>query len=210
MQCILGVGLTDKSSMRPSERVSGPHDVFDALYFLLVAAPVLHGSFFSLGQRVLQRPNPLGRRAQTLLQLRKLAAQICVITNQLSEREAQSNKTQSCSGSSYIHVSHILQICKWGYYNTINNKKTRCKKCNCSQGEEQELTYLTNLFVNFCKLFQVVLEKGDLLFLCWTPPALIRLQLRALKHTQLQLHIKHIQKHHRLFESNAVLCHLVV
>lgn len=83
-----------------------------------------------------------------------------------------------------IHVSHILQICKWGYYNTSKN-------CNCSQGEEQELTYLTNLFVNFCKLFQVVLEKGDLLFLCWTPTALIRLQLRALKHAQIQLHIKH-------------------
>ncbi len=42
---------------------------------------------------------------------------------------------------------------------------------------------ISDLFVNFCKLIQVVLQKGDLLFLCGTASAVVQLQLRALKHS---------------------------
>uniref|UniRef100_A0A3B1JIT1 Transmembrane protein n=1 Tax=Astyanax mexicanus TaxID=7994 RepID=A0A3B1JIT1_ASTMX len=51
--------LTNQSSVRAAERVSGPHNFLDALHFLLVAAPVLHGSLFGLLQCTLQRPNSL-------------------------------------------------------------------------------------------------------------------------------------------------------
>jgi hypothetical protein len=56
------------------------------------------------------------------------------------------------------------------------------------------------LFVDFCKLFQVVLQKGDLLFLSSTAPCIIRVHLSALQktyilllHLSFALHLRHTQ-----------------
>lgn len=77
------VYVTDERSMGSAEGSAGPHHIFDSLHFLLVAMAVLHGSFFCLLQRTLERLNSLGCRPKTFLQFWKLAAQICIVTYQL-------------------------------------------------------------------------------------------------------------------------------
>ena len=66
--------------------VLGPHGVFDPVHFLLVALAVHHGPLLGVSQCSLQGLNSLSSRPQTLLQLWKLAAQICIVTNQLRDR----------------------------------------------------------------------------------------------------------------------------
>uniref|UniRef100_A0A8B9KV95 Transmembrane protein n=1 Tax=Astyanax mexicanus TaxID=7994 RepID=A0A8B9KV95_ASTMX len=75
--------LTNQSSVRAAERVSGPHNFLDALHFLLVAAPVLHGSLFGLLQCTLQRPNSLSRRASPLRQRFSSASSLWMLSFRL-------------------------------------------------------------------------------------------------------------------------------
>ncbi len=70
--------------MGSAEWIASPHHIFDALYFLLVAVAVLHGSFLRLLQRTLERLDSLSCRTKTLLQFWKLTAKICIVTYQLS------------------------------------------------------------------------------------------------------------------------------
>lgn len=76
--------LTYLGGVWPAEGGASPHHVFDALHFLLVAVAVLHGSLLGLLQRPLQGLDSLGGGAKTLLQLRKLAAEIGVVAHQLT------------------------------------------------------------------------------------------------------------------------------
>lgn len=71
-----GVGTTESGA--------SPHHVFDALHFLLVAVPILHGSFLRLLQRALQGLDPFGCGPETFLQFGELASQVCIVTHQLS------------------------------------------------------------------------------------------------------------------------------
>lgn len=66
-------------SVGTTEWVASPHDVFDALHFLLVAVAILHGSFLRLLQRALQGLDPLGCGPETFLQFWKLTSQICIV-----------------------------------------------------------------------------------------------------------------------------------
>lgn len=60
-----------------------PHGVLDAVHLLLVAPAVHHGSLLGIPQCSLQGLNSLSSRPKTFLQLWKLTAQICIVTNQL-------------------------------------------------------------------------------------------------------------------------------
>lgn len=73
---LCGVGTT--------ESIASPHHIFDALHFLLVAMPILHGSFLRLLQRALQGLDPFSCRPETFLQFGKLTSQVCIVTYQLS------------------------------------------------------------------------------------------------------------------------------
>lgn len=73
---LCGVGTT--------ESIASPHHIFDALHFLLVAMPILHGSFLRLLQRTLQGLDPFSCGPETFLQFGKLTSQVCIVTHQLS------------------------------------------------------------------------------------------------------------------------------
>lgn len=81
--------LTYLRGVGPAEGGASPHHVFDALHFLLVAVAVLHGSLLGLLQRALQRLDPVSCGPKTLLQLRQLAAKVCVVTHQLTHARTQ-------------------------------------------------------------------------------------------------------------------------
>lgn len=82
--CEQGACVTYLCSMGTAEWIASPHHIFDALHFLLVAAAVLHGPFLRLLQCTLQRLNSLSCRPKAFLQLWKLTAKICIVTDQLS------------------------------------------------------------------------------------------------------------------------------
>lgn len=75
---------TDLCSVGSTERIANPHHIFNALHFLLVAVPILHGSFLRLLQRALQGLDPFGGGPQTFLQFRELTSQIRIVVYQLS------------------------------------------------------------------------------------------------------------------------------
>ena len=66
--------------------VLGAQRLLDAVHLLLVALAVLHGALLGGPQDPLQGLDPLRRGPQTLLQLGQLAAQICVVPDQLEHR----------------------------------------------------------------------------------------------------------------------------
>lgn len=87
--------LTDLCGEAPPRHVLGPDGLFDAVHFLLVALAVPHGVLLGLLQGVLQRLDPLGRRPQALLQLGQLAAQVCVVSDQLRSRKSFEGNTRT-------------------------------------------------------------------------------------------------------------------
>lgn len=60
-----------------------PHGVLDAVDLLLVTPTVHHSPLLCIPQCSLQGLNSLSSRPKTFLQLWKLTAQICIVTNQL-------------------------------------------------------------------------------------------------------------------------------
>lgn len=89
-----GAWVTYQSSMRPAEWIPGPHHIFDALHFLLVAVAVLHGAFLRFLQCTLQRLDSVSCRPKTFLQFWKLTAKICIVTHQLSQTQHTQEHTQ--------------------------------------------------------------------------------------------------------------------
>lgn len=79
--------------MGAPQRALCPHGVLDAVDLLLVAPTVHHGALLGIPQCSLQGLNSLSSRPKTFLQLWKLTAQICIVTNQL-EGERERGMTQ--------------------------------------------------------------------------------------------------------------------
>ena len=80
--------------MGASQRILGPHGVLDAVDLLLVAPAVDHGALLGVPQCRLQGLNSLSSRPQTLLQLWKLTAQICIVTNQLEKGRGKTERNR--------------------------------------------------------------------------------------------------------------------
>lgn len=74
---------TNLSSMGAPQRILRPHGIFDAVHLLLITTTIHHGAFFGVPQCSLQGLNSLSSRPKPFLQLWKLTAQICIVTNQL-------------------------------------------------------------------------------------------------------------------------------
>lgn len=101
--------LTDLSGVAPPGHVLGPDGLFDAVHLLLVAFAVACGVLFGLLQGRLQGLDPLSRSTQTLLQFRKLTAQVCIITHQLEEEE-QGERKRDAVTNSFSHISCPLYL----------------------------------------------------------------------------------------------------
>lgn len=82
--CVCAQRRTDLCSVGSTERIASPHHIFNALHFLLVAVPILHGSLLRLLQGALQGLDPFGGGPQTFLQFRELTSQIRIVVYQLS------------------------------------------------------------------------------------------------------------------------------
>lgn len=67
------------------EQVFGPHGLFDAVNFLLVAFAIPHGWLFCIFQSSFQSFHSLRCRPKTLLQFGQLTAELSVIPNELEE-----------------------------------------------------------------------------------------------------------------------------
>ena len=78
--------LTDLGGEAPPRHVLGTHRLLDAVHLLLVALAVPHGALLGVLQGVLQSFDALRRGPQTLLQFGQLAAQVCVVSDQLRGR----------------------------------------------------------------------------------------------------------------------------
>lgn len=91
---------TDLSRMGAPQSILAPHGIFDAIHLLLITAAVHHGAFFGVPQCSLQGLNSLSSRPKPFLQLWKLTAQICIVTNQLQ------------GGGETTNVGHHVNIVK--------------------------------------------------------------------------------------------------
>lgn len=76
-------GFSDLSRMPSPGHVLRPDCFLDAVYFLLIAFPIPRSIFLRFFQCRFQSFHSLGCSSQSLLQLGKFAAKICIITYQL-------------------------------------------------------------------------------------------------------------------------------
>ena len=63
------------------------HGLLDTFHFVLVAFTVLHGAFFGLFERNLQRLDSFHCRLETFLQLGQLASQVRVVPHELVDQD---------------------------------------------------------------------------------------------------------------------------
>lgn len=81
--------LTYLSRVTPPGDVLRADGLFDAVHFLLVSFAVSRGRLLGVPQGGFQRPHPLCRGPQTLLQLGQLTAKVCVVPHQLPDTKGQ-------------------------------------------------------------------------------------------------------------------------
>lgn len=81
--CLWSDDLTDLSGKRSPAHVLDSDGLFDSVHLLLVAPAVPPGALLGLLQGVFQGFDSLSCHSQTFLQLGKLAAEVCVVPDQL-------------------------------------------------------------------------------------------------------------------------------
>lgn len=161
--------------MGAPHRILCPHGVLDAVHLLLVAAAVHHGSLLRVPQCSLQGLNSLSSRPKTFLQLWKLTAQICIVTNQLTETRNIRGRKAEREGVNTTEKNLVLWLISATY---------------CTKALSWSVPHL---FVNLCKLVQVILKKGNLLLLGARPPAIIRFHFGTLQQAQTRENITQSQ-----------------
>lgn len=84
--CTEAYKLTNEGRVSTAGQILCSDYVFNAVHLLLVEFAVACGALFGLSEGVFKSFHALCSHTQTLLQLRQLAAQICVIPHQLERR----------------------------------------------------------------------------------------------------------------------------
>lgn len=131
--------------VRTTENTASPHHIFDTLHFLLVAMPILHGSFLRLLQRTLQGLDPFSCRPETFLQFGKLTSQVCIVTHQLSNTRVHVNDSMIsnfvihaiCFGLNRIWI-HILEF--WIRSSIGGSECVHCRKWLAKRTKKKKIT----------------------------------------------------------------------